>query len=155
MSNINKQKISLKKLGDGDQHIQTTSPHPEFISLEKSNHMTDRLIYITTLDLLNNLAIKQNQQNFIASKSIETDDHKQYVLNNWETLSSLFQLPNRLKKNQKMVSQTIKFIINKINDRYQFKTPIRMDMKKNHIYYRDDNGILCDKVSTQTIIRLS
>lgn len=66
------------------------SPPPpiEFLCLEKSNNITDRLIYITTIDLLNNITIRARD---LLPPLIETNNQKQYVFDNWETLSSLFQ----------------------------------------------------------------
>ena len=91
----NKHKISLKK-----HEVNDPSPidHDQFLSLEKSDNITDRLIYMTMIDMLNKITIKEGEDNYIASKEIETEEHKQYILNNWETLSSLFQLPPILKK---------------------------------------------------------
>ena len=136
--------------------IATVNPHKftEFSSLSRSHNMIDRIIYMIISDVLNNFSEKQTFDRFIVSKKIETDDNQEYLLNNWEILSQFFQLPNRLKKNQKLVSQTIKFIINFVNGKYEFEKPIQINTTQKSIYNKSDSGLLIEKKITFTIIQL-
>jgi hypothetical protein len=125
-----------------------------FSCLEQSINISEKIISATVMDLLNNVTFKQSDLEFVASKNIETTENQQYILNNWETLSALFHLPERLKKNQKFVSQTIKFIINFVNEKYQFAKKIEMKNTQKSIYSKDLDGNRLEKKITFTVIKL-
>lgn len=107
-------------------------------ALKNSNIYEDQLIYMCLLDMLAKLTKKsEDGLMYIVSKENETLDNQKYVLENWSTFVKLFGLPNRLKRNQKLVSQVIKYIINEINSRYQFDNPIQMTTKQKSYLFRD------------------
>jgi hypothetical protein len=115
----------------------------------------DNLIFKCLLDILNQVTeMIENEKKYIVSKKNETLDNQKYILNNWVTFRKLFNLPNRLKKNQKFVSQVIKHAINEINEHYQFKLPIQVKTTQKSYLYRDELNLLKETKVTYSEITL-
>lgn len=123
--------------------------------LKNSSSYEDQLVVKCLLDLLNQVTDqKEPGQCYIVSKKNESLDNQKYILDNWVTFRQLFDLQNRLKRNQKFVSQVIKYAINKVNDKYQFDKPIKMSTRQKSQLYRDELGIQKETKVTFTEIRL-
>jgi hypothetical protein len=109
-----------------------------FDDLRNSDIYEDKLIATALFDILEKLTKKsENGQIYILSKENETLDNQKYILQNWSTFKKFFDLPNRLKRNQKFVSQVIKHMINQTNIKYQFSNPIIIKTRQQSYLYRD------------------
>ena len=125
-----------------------------FNCLKNITNISDQVIYVTLMNLLNTVALKIDETEFVLCKQIETIGNKQYIIDNWETLFALFKLPERLRKNHRLVSETIKFIINQINGKYNYKKIIKIKNTEKSICNKDFDGKCMKKKISFTLIKL-
>lgn len=119
------------------QHSSSTFTH--LMDLKNSPVYEDQSKVVSLFTLLNKITdVVEPDRVYIVSKKNETIENQRYLLDNWKTLRKVFDLPTRLKKNQKFVSHVIKYIINQINLQYQLTDPIEMTNKQKSQFYRDE-----------------
>ena len=67
---------------------------------------------------------------------IETDKNHQLIMDQWDDIHRLYKAPNSLKKTQKLVRQTLKHIVNYLNNTHNFAQPIKWEQKRFDFYQR-------------------
>ena len=155
-------KMCLKKAGedllDGSKvdingGVVVVSPSKCLLDLKNSDNYEDKLVFLSLLDILEKCTEKRENV-YVVSKKNETLENHKYILDNWSGFKGIFNLPIRLKRNQKLVSQVIKYIINQINSRYEFENPIEMIIKQQSYLYRDQLNQQKETKMTFTEIKL-
>jgi hypothetical protein len=94
-----------------------------FHDLEKSNNFDDYLIYIFLTKLIDTLFGKSD--NIIIDSNSENEKNQQLINDQWKLIEFYFKVPKRVKSTQKYVRQTLKYIVEYLNNKYQFKQPIQ------------------------------
>ena len=72
---------------------------------------------------------------------VETDKNHQLILDQWESIHTLYKAPNSLKKTQKLIRQTLKHIVTYLNNTHQFAHPIKWEQKRSDSYIKKYGNI--------------
>ena len=99
-----------------------------FKDLSDSKNMEDQVIFDYLKRLLANLFGRHDD--IIIDFHCETDVNHQLIRDQWKSISLYFKVPNRVKSTQKCVKQTLKHIVDYLNNHYQFTSPIKMSSEK-------------------------
>ena len=94
-----------------------------FCDLEKSNNFDDYLIYIFFTKLISELFGKSD--NIVIDSNSENEKNQQLITNQWKLIEFYFKVPKRVQSTQKYIRQTLKYIVDYLNNKYQFKQPIQ------------------------------
>lgn len=93
-----------------------------FNDLANSQYLQDQLIHIFVTTLLKHVC-GHSEGNIIINKDNETDSNHQFIKDNWNFIACNFNMPTRIFSTQKLVRQTIKYLIIALNQKYNFQTP--------------------------------
>lgn len=96
-----------------------------FFDLENSTDFSEKMIFLFVTKLVNELFDKSD--NIIIEQECETEKNHQYINSQWKTLELYFKIPKRILGTQKFVRQTMKYILEYLNEKYQFKRLIRWE----------------------------
>ena len=96
----------------------------------KDGNIEEQSIHTIFMTLLDRLF---GEARYVIDRNIEVDEKHQIILDNWSILSKTFHLDSKLKFKKKLVRQTLKTIIDHINDKYKFNSPILFDTKATSI----------------------
>jgi len=111
----------------------------------KNNQIPEELmIYAFFIGLLDKLFGKHDDIKI--DLSIETEVNQGIIHLHWKTIKQLFKISSCVKRNQKLVRQTLLAIVNYLNKTYQFTQPIRFEYRKHDFY--DKNRIETKKKYT-------
>lgn len=102
-----------------------------FYDLQKSTTFQDQTICDFFLRLLDSLFGKHDD--IIIDLECETDINQQLIKNQWKPISLYFKVPKRVSNTKKCVRQTVKHIVDFLNNKYQFKRPIQFNTKRDTI----------------------
>ena len=108
-----------------------------FYDLQKSDQFEDQLIYEFLIKLLDWLFGKHDQ--IIIDIECESEKNQQLIRDQFSLIEWYFKVPKRVKSTQKNVRQTLKHIIDYLNNRYEFKNPIKMYSEKKS--YREGSRV--------------
>jgi hypothetical protein len=118
----------------------------DFNDLINSTSLQDIAIHGFVTSLLQRICGQSNGLITIDSQ-YETPLNHHLIKDNWKFIQSIFNLPNRIKNNQKLIKQTIKYLIHDLNQKYSFQKPIQFDSKK----ISTRNGKICSSYVLTTI----
>lgn len=93
-----------------------------FSDLANAQHLQDQLIYTFVASLLKQVC-GQSEGKIIINKDHEIESNHQFIKNNWNFIACNFNMPSRIFSTQKLVRQTIKYLIIGLTQKYNFKTP--------------------------------
>lgn len=94
-----------------------------FFDLEKSSDFCDNMIFLFVTKLVNELFGKSD--NIIIDQESETEKNHQYINSQWKAMELYFKIPKRILSKQKIVRQTMKYIVENLNEKYQFNQPLK------------------------------
>jgi hypothetical protein len=106
-----------------------------FYDLAKSTQFEDKTIHDFFIRLLD--ALFDQHDHLIIDSNCESEKNKQLIKDQWKLISLYFQVPKRVCSTKKCVRQTLKHIIDNLNERYQFKQPIQFNLKKDSVRVGD------------------
>lgn len=106
-----------------------------FYDLAKSAQFEDKMIHDCFIRLLDALFDKHDQ--LIIDSNCESEKNQQLILDQWKLISLHFQVSKRVCSTKKCVRQTIKHIVDFLNNKYQFKQPIQFNFKKDSVRVGD------------------
>jgi hypothetical protein len=109
--------------------VQNVGCFKDFSDLINSESLEDVVIHSFMISLLKRICGKSSGEITIDSLT-ETEENHKLIRNNWKFIQSIFNIPNRIKNNQKLVKQTLKYIMDDLNQRYSFSKPIELNSKK-------------------------
>lgn len=94
-----------------------------FHDLAKSDNFDDSLIYGFLTKLIYELFGKSD--NIVIDSNSENEKNQQLLNDQWKLIEFYFKVPKRVQSTQKYVRQTMKYIVEHLNNKYQFKRPIQ------------------------------
>ena len=109
-----------------------------FHDLEKSKEFEDKVISDYFIKLLDALFGKHSD--IIIDSDCESELNQELIKDQAKILIIYFQIPKRVFSTQKCVRQTLKHIVDYLNNKYKFKEPIQFDLKKT--YSRIENKVV-------------
>jgi hypothetical protein len=108
-----------------------------FYDLQKFPQFQIKSSYDFFIYLLDGLFGKDSYKSTITiDQSAETEKNHKFLLDEWNTIHTLYKTPNNTKKIQKLVRQTIKQIIEYLNETHKFTQPIRIEPKRTDFYQK-------------------
>ena len=107
-----------------------------FHDLQKSTQFEDKTIYDFFIRLLDALFGKHDQ--IVINSDCESEKNQQLIKDQWKMIEFYFKVPKRVKSTQKCVRQTLKHIVDFINNKYQFKQPLQFNLKRETIRNGDE-----------------
>lgn len=112
------QQISIKPLLVPKQSYERLN----FEALKTRNYL-DKMIYTLFTELLRNLdnCTIIGDRHFVINRSTESDFNHQLLIDSWPLLAPVFKLETKLKTKQKFVRQTLKAIVDYINENFIHK----------------------------------
>ncbi len=115
-------------------------PHfKSFSDLEHSKLASDRAIFT----FVNALLIKifgNSKGELVINKNIESEANQLAILEEWHFIERNFVVPKRVKNLKKVVRQTLKYIIEDLNQSYGFE--IQIDFKPQSSVFRNEDGLV-------------
>ncbi len=108
-----------------------------FHDLEKSSIFEDKMIYYYFVKLLDELFDKHD--GIIIDNNCETEKNQELIKNQAKIVGGYFMVPKRVLETQKCVRQTLKYIVEYLNSKYQFKHPLKMFYEKKS--YREGKKV--------------
>ena len=115
-------------------------PHfKSFSDLEQSKLASDRAIFT----FVNALLIKifgHSKGELVINKNIESEANQLAILEEWHFIERNFVVPKRVKNLKKVVRQTLKYIIEDLNQSYGFE--IQIDFKPQSSVFRNEDGLV-------------
>lgn len=118
-----------------------------FVDLANTGNPIDLAIFVFVDSLLKKIFGKSNGE-IIIDKQFENDINHQIIKDNWEFIELIFNVPKTTRNHQKSVRQTIKSIIEQLNQRYSFQKPLQFNSKK----ISTRNGKVCSSYMLTSII---
>lgn len=118
-----------------------------FHDLSTSPQMDDRLAHDFLIALLDQI-FGHHEGILRIDLETETDTNHGIIYLRWKLIRQYYQVPSTAKKTQKLVRQTLKHIVENLNNKYHFTQPLQFVQKR--LAYRE-NG----KVLTPTYIEFS
>lgn len=103
-----------------------------FSDLQKSTELIDKIRFQFLIAFLNEIFDRQND--IIIDEACETPKNQQLIKDHWKILEAYFKVPSRVKSTQKCVRQTLKNIVDFLNQQYQFKKPITFIPSKHNTW---------------------
>ena len=94
-----------------------------FHDLEKSNKFEDRVIYDYLIKLLDALFSKHSE--IMIDLDVESEKNQELIRDQAKFIGVYFEVPKRVFSTQKCVRQTLKHIVDYLNNKYQFKRQIQ------------------------------
>ena len=102
-----------------------------FNDLQKSDRGEDRLKHDFLINLLDQLFGKDQHSKVIRiDSSIETDERHRDIKNCWKMIQQYYRVNNSVKYTKKLVRQTLMHIVHYLNDKYDFKRPIKFEFHR-------------------------
>ena len=102
-----------------------------FHHLSQSLVFEDSIRHDILIRLLDQLFGQHNQ--IIINSECENEKNQQFIKDQFKTLQTYFFIPKRVVYTQKSVRQTVKHMIDFLNNQYQFKKPIQFNPKRETI----------------------
>jgi hypothetical protein len=99
------------------------STFESFSDLQKSTQFEDQLIHDFFVKLVDSLFDKHD--NIIINSECETEKNQQLIKDQCKFISLNFHVPKRVFSTQKCVRQTLKHMVEFLNNHYQFKKPMQ------------------------------
>lgn len=94
-----------------------------FSDLQKSNALEDQMIYDYLIKLLDALFSKHDE--IIIDLDCESEKNQDLIKDQAKFIVVYFEVPKRVFSTQKCVRQTLKHIVDYLNNKYQFKRAIQ------------------------------
>lgn len=113
-----------------------------FSDLQKFPQFQIKSSYDLLITILDELFGKNSYQNNIKIEtSVETEKNHKFILDQWDTIHTIYEIPNNIKKRQKLVRQTLKYIVTYLNETHHFTQPIKWEQKRSD-FYQKGHGIV-------------
>jgi hypothetical protein len=110
-----------------------------FNDLKTSNQLDEQLLYEFFISLLDKLFGQHDQM--CINMETETEHNHGIIFLQWKAIKQYFSLPSSVKNTKKLVRQTLLQIVNRLNKKYQFQNPIRMEHKRIDTYEKGIGNI--------------
>ena len=108
-----------------------------FFDLQNFQQFQIKSSYEFLIYLLDELFGKDSYKDTIKiDLSSETDKNHKLLLDQWDSIHTLYKTPTSIKKTQKLVRQTIKQIVDYLNETHKFTKPIKFDHKRIDFYQK-------------------
>ena len=99
-----------------------------FCELLHSHNHDDCIRYHLFVQILDQVFGQHDQ--ILIEPSHETASNHQYIIDKWPALTYYFQIPIKVRSQERCVRQTIKYIVTFLNKRYQWVCPIQFQYVK-------------------------
>jgi hypothetical protein len=114
-------KIDQKCVDDNFYRIKM-DPIQDFFELEKSEQISNQLHFTAITRILSkifNMEQIEKTQTYQYNTKLESQDNHQLIIESWHMLFFGERLPERFKKNVRLVFWTIEMIVKLFNEKYQ------------------------------------
>ncbi len=115
-----------------------------FNDLAKSQFFEDCVRYSVFIKLLDTLFDKHNE--IIINSSTESETNQEFIKDQIAIIHGCFNVPKRVFQTQKCVRQTLKHIVEFLNQEYQFKNPIQFITRRDTV--REGSNVFARNYST-------
>lgn len=119
-----------------------------FSDLEKSTDFNDNMIFIYLTKLITQIFGKLND--IVIDQLCETDQNQKLIIDQWKLIDFYFKVPKRVLNTQKIVRQTIKYIVDYLNETYQFKQPVKWDVINKAV--REGKNVISQSYTTLAFV---
>jgi hypothetical protein len=106
----------------------------DFNDLKNSPFPEDHITYGLFVSLTDQIFSQHDQ--IIIDMATENEKNHELIKVQWKMIKKYFKVPDNCKYVQKCVRQTFIHIVDFLNKKYQFKTPIRLEHKRIDSYDR-------------------
>ena len=115
--------------------MTSTEQLNSFADLSKSKNFDERSAHDFLIKLLDTLFDKHDS--IIIDKECETKKNEELIKSQLPILEYYFGIPRKVRSNKRCVRQTLKRIVDSLNEKYQFKNPIKFVPHKKSLWRND------------------
>ena len=119
-----------------------------FHDLEKSSVLEDQMIHYFFVKLLDMLFGKHDD--IMINLECETEKNQQLITDQGKILGIYFGVSKRVISTQKCVRQTLKHMVDHLNNKYQFKQPIQFITRRETI--REGSKVFAKNYTTFDLV---
>lgn len=109
--------------------------YQSFNDLFKSEHPEDRMSHEFFIFLLDKLFGKHVDIRINAET--ESQQNHEIIKKQWKQIREYYGVPDSVKYTQKCVRQTIIQIVNRLNQKYGFIKPLKLEQKRHDYYSKE------------------
>jgi hypothetical protein len=114
-----------------------------FCDLHNSEISEDRISHDFLILLLDQLF--DQHDNIRIDMDTESEHNHEIIKLQWKMITKYYELPVRVKNNQKLVRQTILQITNRLNQKYRFTHPLKFEHERRDYYDKEQKRKITER----------
>ena len=124
----------VQRSSEGESHkdINVTKMR-SFADLSTSPDLADRLIHSFVVSTAEKL-LGASSGEMIIDTSLETEENHKFIRDNWMFIRKYLEVPSRIKATQYLVKGTFKYLIDQLNGKYGFQSPMKLTARKRKLH---------------------